>query len=278
VLGRGLYIFVVVAVSFLGTGVASARATVISATVNGDPVATRPISVTVSVSGARTGDQIITSLLPAAPGMVSYPNVDPTQCPHDDRQFGYPVGFWGDDQRSISQPDFTFTTALGEADIAGPLRLCVFIVAPPGPPNYGWTPPLAASSTTFDLRAPRGTLRMSRVRWNARSRRLTFRYAGSSESTGQVRRFLVRSPARCPARVPNFLDQTPADLGSGGPPDRGRFAGRFSFTVRVRWRGRLPPAGRYRVCAYLISDAGTTQLHYSLIQMARTHAPVRIRR
>jgi hypothetical protein len=271
---------VVVAVSFLGTGVASARATVISAAVNGDPVATKPISVTVSVSGAPTGDQIITSLLPAAPGMVSYPNVDPTQCPHNG-QFGYPVGFWGHDERSISQPDFTFTTALGEDDIAGPLRLCVFIVAPPGPPNYGWTPPLAAFSTTFDLRAPRGTLRVSRVRWNARSRRLTFRYAGSSETEGHVRRFLVRSPARCPATVPNFLDQTPADLGELGPPDfkTGHFARRWAFTVRRTWSRRYaPPAGRYRVCAYLIAEAGTTQLHYSLIEMARAHAPVRIRR
>lgn len=259
----------------------SAQAATITATINGDPIATVPISVTVNVTGAPIGTELWTTLYPAAPDMVPYPGVDPTQCPHDRSQYGYLDGFWGYDHRSASVPDFTFMTTLGQDNIAGPLRLCVKLVDPPDR-NNNYGPPLADFSAPFTARAPRGSLRLSRPRWSSADRRLTFRYSGASEGVGEVDRYLLPARRGCPANAPRSLDQSPADLGSTGPPatDLAHFVpGTFRHEVKVRWRRRFrPPPGRYRICAYLISEAGTTELHYSLIQMARARARIRVTR
>src|SRR5690348_8384958 len=126
----------------------AARAATLTATINGDAVATVPLNVTVNVTGAPAGTEIWTMVYPAAADMVSYPGVDPTQCPRDRSQFGYLNGFWGYDHRTAAGSDFTFTTALGDDDTAGPLRLCVKLVDPPDR-NNNYGPPLADFSAPF---------------------------------------------------------------------------------------------------------------------------------
>jgi hypothetical protein len=276
---RKTFVVTVVALAACGLGAsASAQAATITAQLNGEQVAGVPLSVTVSVSGAPSGTTVYTAVDPAAPAMSTYP-VDPTRCPSSHNDFGYPYGYFTDpDERPVPGPDFTFTATLLDADIAGeeiagPLRLCVVLVEPRDS-NNNLPPPLAAFSLPFTARAPRGSLAVTRARWSAATRTLTFAFAGSSESKGNVDRYLLRT-RRCPAQVPHSLDQTPAFLGELGPPQDA--PGHFAFKRRLVAR-RAPPPGTYRLCAYLESVAGTTQEHYSLILMARAHATVRITR
>jgi hypothetical protein len=158
-------------------------------------------------------------------------------------------------------------------DSPGPWRLCVAVTTPN--PAAPLQPTVHASAAPqLYARAPRGTLAVVAARWNARRHSLRFTLRGRSETRGEVERYLLPSRIKCPRQDPPLIG-SPADLGSTGPPDSA--PGRFRYTRTVTWRRFAPPPGRYRVCAYLISEAGTGG-RGSAIQMARASRLVRVKR
>jgi hypothetical protein len=236
---------------------ASAAATTVSVQVRGEVVAGVPVEGDVIVTGAPAGAEVL---------MILHRGT--TEC------FA-PSSF--EDLAAAPGADFTlpFRFEQVEGDLpfstTGPWRLCVAVTTRDAAGNL-----TAAASTAplLEARAPRGKLSVLAAHWNPRRHSLRFTLRGRSETRGAVERFLLPGRRRCPRKSPPLF-QSPADLGSVGPPDSA--PGRFRYTRTVTWRRLAPPPGRYRVCAYLISEAGTGS-RGSAIQMARASRLVRVTR
>jgi hypothetical protein len=238
---------------------ASAAATTVTAQVEDDVVAARPVEGNVTVTGAPSGARVWMVLHWGTSGCPALNTFSPTTT-------------------VAPGPDFTLPFKLEETDsysfhFTGPWLLCVSVATAD---NYGRAVEIVASTAPLLMaRAPRGRLAVVAARWNARRHRLRFSLRGRSEARGTVYRFLLPGRAACPRKRPPLL-QTPADLGSVGPPEDA--AGRFSYTRTVTWRREVPPPGLYRVCAYLLSDAATGPTRGSQIQISRASRLVRVSR
>jgi hypothetical protein len=254
-----------IALAWLATlGLSSAaRATTVTAQIDGDVVAGVPVRGSVTVQGAAQGSAVWTFLhrgegLAWANGLF-----DPTRCP--DKPWEGASFMTAAPGSDFTLP-FSLDTTHTEEEFASVGRwwLCVIV----GPPDAHSTPASAEArfSELLTARAPRAQLAVTAARWHARAHALTFRLRGSSETRGEVFRFLLPGRRRCPQSMPPLL-QTPADLGSVGPPLDA--AGPFNYSRRVTWRRDPPPPGIYRVCAYLFSDVAN-------ILMARSSRPVRV--
>jgi hypothetical protein len=238
---------------------APAAATTVTAQIEGEAIAGVPVKGSITVTGAPAGAWLWMSL--------HYGD-----CP----QLPYPITSQG----AVPGPDFTRPFELFQTDTdddflrAGRSSLCVVV----GPPDEHHQQPAVIAGRAdvpFTARAPRGDLAVTAARWNRRRHRLTFSLRGTSETKGDILRFLLPVRIRCP-RTPPPLLQTPADLGSVGPPEDS--PGPFSYTRRVTWRREIPPPGRYRVCAYLRSIASTGGPNSRMIQLARASRLVRVTR
>lgn len=248
----------VVFVSALLFAPASANATTVTAEVEGEVIAGVPVKGKLVVTGAPVGAGVFLILHRGA-GACSSAELYDAVAPAADFSLPFSVDHTDDD--SI---DFRYT---------GSWLLCVTIATTAA--HRGPVEVLATTTLALTARAPRGELTVSSARWNADRHRLTFSLRGESETRGSVERFLLPRRVACPKKSPGALLQTPAGLGSLGPPDQA--AGRFSYTRKVTWRRQTPPPGRYRVCAYLISEAAGGTTRGSTIQMARASRHVRIR-
>jgi hypothetical protein len=241
---------------------ASATATTVTAQIEGEVVAGVAVKGTLVVTGAPAGAGIWIILHRGAGACPGPSMLDVYDAVASAADFTLPFSVAHTDDDSL---DFDYT---------GPWLLCVTIATTDAYRRAVGV--FATAVVALTARAPRGELTVTAARWNARLHRLTFSLRGDSETRGSVERFLLPRRVACPPKSPRVLFQTPADLGDLGPPADA--AGRFSYTRSVTWRREIPPAGRYRVCAYLISEVATSTARGSLIQMARASRLVHVSR
>jgi hypothetical protein len=233
---------------------AHALADSVSITPPADPVATVETTMSVQVTTDRTDYRLELVSRPVAEGpcaatpFADYEQGDPTTR-------SYPT-----DKQPPPSPIKSGTYHFRHTwDDLGAQRICAWIAKPTSTPYEDVT---AADSKDVDVRAPRGTMRVSRVRAEAVRQDgsyLTARLSGTIEGTANIEGTVVAAGKRCPA-----------------DPDDGRVALRVddplveggAFARGAATSGPLP-FGRWRVCAYARHHLGTATAAASAVYQHR---------
>jgi hypothetical protein len=216
---------------------AEALADSVSITPPADPVATVDASLSVQVATDRTDYRLLVVTRPASDGPCA---ANPTA----DYQQGGAKGraYLTDKQpppNPITSGTYRFTYAW---ENIGAYRLCAWVERQ--------DVVSAADSKDVTVRAPRGSLKVTRIRATAVRQDgsyLTARVSGAIEGSANLRGTVVRAGKRCPA--------DPAGGRVGLSVSNPFVKGAFSRSAST---GGPLPFGRWRVCAYAVHGLGTT--------------------
>jgi hypothetical protein len=216
---------------------AQALADSVSITPPADPVATVEASLSVQVATDRTDYRLLVVTRPAADGPCG---ANPSA---DYRQGGAKGRAYLTDKQPPPNPirSGTYEFKYAWEDI-GAYRLCAWVERQ--------DVVSAADSEDVTVRAPRGSLRVTRIRAAAVRQDgsyLTARVSGTIEGSANLRGTVVRAGKRCPA--------DPADGRVAIRVDDPLVDGTFSRPASTS--GPLP-FGSWRVCAYAAHHLGTT--------------------
>ena len=214
---------------------APAMADTVTITPPAEPVATVEASVSVQVSTERTDSRLVVLTRPAADGPCG---ANYFEDPGDSRDKAY-ISEKPRPPDPIRSGTYEFRHAWADTR---PHRICAWI--------QSYDVASAADSKDVTARAPRGTMKVTRIRPEAVRQNgsyLTARFSGTIEGTAELSGTVVRAGKRCPA--------DPADGRVPISVYDGQVDGTFT---RPGATTRPLPFGHWRVCAYASHHLGTT--------------------